>query len=101
MRGLVWVSKELYEADAEDKNFAMVEGDHNSALSKFFMDPVAIFFFNTLQCDSLPRQFSPPPRGGGPDRARSGGGGSQAGGFRSVKEEPGELCRSGFRCRPV
>lgn len=47
-------AKELHEAYAGDKNFVMVEGDHNSARSKFFMDSVAIFFFNTLQCDLLP-----------------------------------------------
>lgn len=47
-------AKELYEEFVGDKNFVMVEGDHNSARSKFFMDSVAIFFFNTLQCDMLP-----------------------------------------------
>lgn len=54
-------AKELHEAYAGDKNFVMVEGDHNSARSKFFMDSVAIFFFNTLQCDQLPHQTSSPP----------------------------------------
>jgi fermentation-respiration switch protein FrsA (DUF1100 family) len=54
-------AKELHEAYAGDKNFVMVEGDHNSPRSKFFMDSVAIFFFNTLQCDQLPHQL-PPPR---------------------------------------
>merc|ERR1719399_2164178 len=53
-------AKELHEAYAGDKNFVMVEGDHNSARSKFFMDSVAIFFFNTLQCDQLPHQHSFP-----------------------------------------
>jgi len=53
-------AKELHEAYAGDKNFVMVEGDHNSARSKFFMDSVAIFFFNTLQCDQLPHQNLPP-----------------------------------------
>jgi len=53
-------AKELYEAYAGDKNFVMVEGEHNSARSKFFMDSVAIFFFNTLQCDRLPHQRSLP-----------------------------------------
>eukprot|EP00747_Dinoflagellata_sp_TGD_P112818 gnl/TRDRNA2_/TRDRNA2_171564_c1_seq1.p1 gnl/TRDRNA2_/TRDRNA2_171564_c1~~gnl/TRDRNA2_/TRDRNA2_171564_c1_seq1.p1 ORF type:complete len:415 (-),score=56.05 gnl/TRDRNA2_/TRDRNA2_171564_c1_seq1:91-1335(-) len=51
--------KALHEAYAGDKNFVMVEGDHNSARSKFFMDSVAIFFFNTLQCDQLPHQQLP------------------------------------------
>lgn len=55
-------AKELHEAYAGDKNFVMVEGDHNSARSKFFMDSVAIFFFNTLQCDQLPHQTAFPPR---------------------------------------
>lgn len=49
-------AKELHDAYAGDKNFVMVEGDHNSARCKFFMDSVAIFFFNTLQCDQLPHQ---------------------------------------------
>lgn len=53
-------AKELHEAYAGDKNFVMVEGDHNSARSKFFMDSVAIFFFNTLQCDQLPHQHALP-----------------------------------------
>merc|ERR1712137_1116051 len=48
-------AKELHELYAGDKNFVMIEGDHNSARSRFFMDSVAIFFFNTLQCDRLPR----------------------------------------------
>lgn len=51
-------AKELYDAYGGDKNFVMVEGDHNSARSKFFMDSVAMFFFNTLQCDQLSYQQS-------------------------------------------
>lgn len=47
-------AKDLHELYAGDKNFVMIEGDHNSARSKFFMDSVAIFFFNTLQCVRLP-----------------------------------------------
>lgn len=69
-------AKELHEAYAGDKNFVMVEGDHNSARSKFFMDSVAIFFFNTLQCDQLPHQHAL-PRGAGLPLGR--GGGYQAG----------------------
>ncbi|CAE7809119.1 yqkD [Symbiodinium sp. CCMP2592] len=42
-------ARELHSAYAGDKNFIMVEGDHNSARSKFFMDSVSIFFYNTLQ----------------------------------------------------
>eukprot|EP00930_Biecheleria_cincta_P003452 TRINITY_DN104382_c0_g1_i1.p1 TRINITY_DN104382_c0_g1~~TRINITY_DN104382_c0_g1_i1.p1 ORF type:complete len:323 (+),score=48.08 TRINITY_DN104382_c0_g1_i1:51-1019(+) len=51
-------AKALHDAYAGDKNFVMVEGDHNSARSKFFMDSVSIFFFNTLQCDKLQPQAS-------------------------------------------
>jgi len=51
-------AKELHDAYSGDKNFLMLEGDHNSARSRFFMDSVAIFFFNTLQCDQLPHQRS-------------------------------------------
>ena len=29
------------------------EGDHNSPRPKFFLDSVAIFFYNTLQCEVL------------------------------------------------
>lgn len=46
-------AKELHAAYAGDKNFIMVEGDHNTSRSKFFMDSVSIFFFNTLQCEML------------------------------------------------
>ncbi len=51
-------AKSLYEAYAGDKNLITVEGDHNSARPKFFLDSVAIFFYTTLQCESLP-QTSP------------------------------------------
>lgn len=61
-------AKELHEAYAGDKNFVMVEGDHNSARSKFFMDSVAIFFFNTLQCDQLPHQHNHPSFPSSPSR---------------------------------
>eukprot|EP00929_Paragymnodinium_shiwhaense_P002116 TRINITY_DN102307_c0_g1_i1.p1 TRINITY_DN102307_c0_g1~~TRINITY_DN102307_c0_g1_i1.p1 ORF type:complete len:421 (+),score=52.17 TRINITY_DN102307_c0_g1_i1:82-1263(+) len=84
-------AKELHEAYAGDKNFVMVEGDHNSARSKFFMDSVAIFFFNTLQCDRLPQQRPPsgpsrslgyPAGQGGRAAARTGG---SRGGSRSAE----------------
>jgi len=52
-------AKDLHEAYAGDKNFIMVEGDHNSARSKFFMDSVSIFFYNTLQCDHISSDKSP------------------------------------------
>mmetsp|Transcript_45537 Transcript_45537/g.108275 ORF Transcript_45537/g.108275 Transcript_45537/m.108275 type:complete len:397 (+) Transcript_45537:95-1285(+) len=53
-------TQELHDAYAGDKNMVMIEGDHNSARSKFFMDSVAIFFYNTLQCDQLPQHTSLP-----------------------------------------
>lgn len=46
-------AKELHALYAGDKDFVMVEGDHNSLRSKFFLDTVATFFFHTLQCDRL------------------------------------------------
>jgi pimeloyl-ACP methyl ester carboxylesterase len=51
-------ARKLYESYAGDKNLVLVDGDHNSARPKFFMDSVAIFFYNTLQCDSLPKSSS-------------------------------------------
>jgi len=33
------------------QNFVMIEGDHNSPRSRFFMDSVAIFFLNALRID--------------------------------------------------
>jgi pimeloyl-ACP methyl ester carboxylesterase len=49
-------AKKLYGAYSGDKNLVLVDGDHNSARPKFFLDSVAIFFYNTLQCDALPKQ---------------------------------------------
>jgi pimeloyl-ACP methyl ester carboxylesterase len=49
-------AKKLYTAYAGDKNLIIVDGDHNSVRPKFFLDSVAIFFYNTLQCDSLPKK---------------------------------------------
>merc|ERR1712224_77079 len=51
----------------------MVEGDHNSARSRFFMDSVAIFFFNTLQCDQLPHQHAVPRNPAAQRNDQSGG----------------------------
>jgi pimeloyl-ACP methyl ester carboxylesterase len=53
-------TKELHEAYAGDKNIVMVDGDHNSPRGSFFMDSVAIFFHNTLQCETIPNLRSPP-----------------------------------------
>ena len=43
----------LYEKYAGDKNFLMIEGDHNSQRMKFFMDSAAIFLCATLRCEPL------------------------------------------------
>ena len=53
-------TKKLFTAYAGDKNLIIVEGDHNSARPKFFLDSVAIFFYNTLQCEQLPKQGNSP-----------------------------------------
>lgn len=58
------------KAYAGDKNFIMIDGDHNSPRSKFFMDSVAIFFLNTLQCQQLHEPATPTSsRGSGRCRA--------------------------------
>jgi len=43
-------AKKLYTEYAGDKNIVIVDGDHNTARPRFFLDSVAIFFHNTLQC---------------------------------------------------
>ena len=43
-------AEELYEAYPGDKKFSVVEGNHISARPQYFLDSVAIFFYNTLQC---------------------------------------------------
>ena len=45
--------KDLYEVYAGDKNVTYVEGDHNSNRPDFFLDSVAIFFYNTLHVENL------------------------------------------------
>ena len=52
-------ARRLFDAYSGDKNLVMVEGDHNSARPKFFLDSVAIFFHNTLQCSSLSKEPTP------------------------------------------
>lgn len=47
-------AKELHELYAGDKNFVMIEGDHNSPRCRFFMDSVAIFFINALRIEVVP-----------------------------------------------
>ena len=45
--------KDLYEVYAGDKNVTYVEGDHNSQRPDYFLDSVAIFFYNTLHVENL------------------------------------------------
>ena len=45
--------KDLFEVYAGDKNVTYVEGDHNSGRPDFFLDSVAIFFYNTLHVENL------------------------------------------------
>jgi len=44
----------LHKKYAGEKNFILVEGDHNSDRPQFFMDSASIFFYNTLGLDILP-----------------------------------------------
>ena len=46
-------SHDLYAVYAGEKNITIVEGDHNSARPDFFLDSVAIFFYNALHCENL------------------------------------------------
>lgn len=48
-------TQEIYNRYAGDKNLILVDGDHNSPRPQFLLDSVAIFFYNTLMCDSLPK----------------------------------------------
>ena len=45
--------KDLYEVYAGDKNVTYVEGDHNSQRPNYFLDSVAIFFYNSLHVENL------------------------------------------------
>ena len=45
--------KDLFEVYAGDKNVTYVEGDHNSGRPDFFLDSVAIFFYNSLHVENL------------------------------------------------
>jgi len=47
--------RELFHAYQGDKNLIEVEGDHNSNRPQFMLDSAAIFFYNCLQCASLPK----------------------------------------------
>ena len=46
-------SKDLYNVYAGEKNITFVEGEHNSARPNFFLDSVAIFFYNSLHVENL------------------------------------------------
>ena len=45
--------KDLFEVYAGDKNVTYVEGDHNSGRPDYFLDSVAIFFYNSLHVENL------------------------------------------------
>ena len=45
--------KDLYEVYAGEKNVTYVDGDHNSQRPNFFLDSVAIFFYNSLHVENL------------------------------------------------
>jgi len=47
---------DLYAKYAGDKSLSIVEGDHNSARPQYVLDSIAIFFYNTLQCESVSSQ---------------------------------------------
>lgn len=45
--------RDLYDVYAGEKNVSYVEGDHNSIRPNFFLDSVAIFFYNSLHVENL------------------------------------------------
>jgi cephalosporin-C deacetylase-like acetyl esterase len=47
-------TEKLFQKYSGEKDRITVEGEHNSLRPKFFLDSVAIFFYNALQCDLLP-----------------------------------------------
>jgi hypothetical protein len=53
-------ARKIHDAYAGDRNLVLVDGDHNSSRPRFFLDSVAIFFYNTLQCEDLPKQPARP-----------------------------------------
>jgi Serine hydrolase (FSH1). len=46
-------SLQLYEAYPGDKKLTFTEGGHRSIRPKYFLDSVAIFFYNTLLCEQI------------------------------------------------
>lgn len=45
--------KDLYEAYLGEKKLVMFEGGHNTRRPSYFLDSVAIFFYNCLQCENI------------------------------------------------
>lgn len=56
-------TQDLYNKYAGDKNLVLVEGDHNSPRPQFLLDSIVIFFYNTLLCDTLPKDDAPVDKG--------------------------------------
>ena len=46
-------TEELYEAYPGDKKLSVVDGNHTSSRPKYFLDSVAIFFYNALQVENI------------------------------------------------
>jgi len=51
-------TQDLYKKYSGDKNLVLVDGDHNSVRPQFLLDSIAIFFFNTLLCEHLPKDMA-------------------------------------------
>ena len=45
--------RDLFEVYAGEKNVTYVDGDHNSVRPNYFLDSVAIFFYNSLHVENL------------------------------------------------
>jgi pimeloyl-ACP methyl ester carboxylesterase len=50
-------SEDIHLAYAGDKDFQRVEGDHNSTRPQFFLDACGVFFYNTLQVQTVPQRL--------------------------------------------
>jgi len=50
-------SEDIYNLYAGEKNIVFCDGGHNTSRPKFLFDSVAIFFYNRLLCDQLPKKF--------------------------------------------
>lgn len=88
-------AKNLFTAYAGDKNLIIVDGDHNSTRPKFFLDSVAIFFYNTLQCEALSKQNVPPQPISNQVQSES-----SPSFFPTVNEDRVQSSQSGIRMRP-